>query len=37
VKAACPVVCPANGYVEDGLDAAVFACSARFGWVMRST
>jgi hypothetical protein len=32
-----PVVCPANGYVEDGLVASRFPCSVPFGWVIRST
>jgi Group II intron, maturase-specific domain len=32
-----PVVCAVPGYVEDGRDASGFACSARFGGVMRST
>jgi hypothetical protein len=31
------VVCPANGYVEDGLSRRCFSCSAGFRRVMRST
>jgi hypothetical protein len=31
LKGARPVVCPANGYVDEGLDASGSPCSARLG------
>ena len=37
LKGSRRVVCPANGYVEDGLSWRCFSCSARFFSVMRST
>jgi hypothetical protein len=36
-KRARPVVCPADGYVEDALERRRLPCSARFGGVIRST
>ena len=37
LKGARPVVCPADGYVEDALERRRLPCSARFGGVIRST